>query len=187
MRKILAALVCLIALSVPAYAQKSGAALATEINANWPNNTSGLITPALLRSVVLDIVNSILTQNGCPSEVAGFQSDGVTPKCYSAFSGALGSISVMVRSSSAAVVSPSATTDYFLCLDPTSNAITVDLPASPTTGLTFLVKDCTGQASVHAITVDAASGNVDGASSQSLSTNYQSEGFTYTGSQWSGN
>jgi hypothetical protein len=32
--------------------------ITTDINTNWPDNTTGAITPALLRSTVLDLVNS---------------------------------------------------------------------------------------------------------------------------------
>lgn len=98
-----------------------------------------------------------------------------------------GSIISTVRSSASATVTASATTDYFFCLDPTSNAITVNLPATPTTGLTYLIKDCTGQAATHNITVTPNSGNIDGAASFVMSTNFQSIGATYTGSQWSVN
>lgn len=46
--------------------------ITTDINTNWPDNGSGLITPALLRSTVLELVNSYLDVNGsssfnCPS------------------------------------------------------------------------------------------------------------------------
>lgn len=47
-----------------AYAQKTKAAMTTEINTNWPDQTTGAITPALLRSTVLDIVNSYYDANG---------------------------------------------------------------------------------------------------------------------------
>ena len=96
-----------------------------------------------------------------------------------------GSITSVVRSSAAATVTVSATTDYFLCLDPTANAIAVNLPASPATGLTYLVKDCTGQAAAHNITITPAAGNIDGAANKVLSTAFQSVGITYTGAQWS--
>ncbi len=43
-----------------AHAQQSAAALITEINTNYPDNTTGLITPALLRTTSTDIVNSYL-------------------------------------------------------------------------------------------------------------------------------
>ena len=98
-----------------------------------------------------------------------------------------GAITVKVRSSAASSVTVSATTDYLLCLDPTSNAITVNLPASPATGLTFLVKDCTLKANTHNITVTPNSGNIDNASTYVMNTNGQSVAVTYTGSQWSVN
>jgi hypothetical protein len=96
----------------------------------------------------------------------------------------LNSIKVGVRSTNTNTTL-SLTNDYFLCLDPTSNTIAVSLPASPPTGQTFLVKDCTGQAAVHAITVTPAAGNIDGSSNYVLTVPYQSIGLTYTGVQWS--
>ena len=95
-----------------------------------------------------------------------------------------GSIITQVRSSNNATITVSATTDYMLCLDPTSNAIAVNLPGSPTTGLTYLVKDCTGQAAAHNITITPAAGNIDGAANKVMSTAYQSLAVTYTGSSW---
>lgn len=64
MKKLLAALICLAWLASPAYAQKTKAAITTEINTDFADNTSGAITPALLRAVVTDIVNSYLDMNG---------------------------------------------------------------------------------------------------------------------------
>lgn len=63
-RRIFAALAVLCAVAAPAQAQKTKAALTTEINKNWPDNSLGTITPALLRSTVLDIVNSYVDANG---------------------------------------------------------------------------------------------------------------------------
>jgi len=96
-------------------------------------------------------------------------------------------ITVAARSSGASTVTASATTDYFFCLDPTANTIAVNLPATPATGLTYLVKDCTGQASIHNITIVPAAGTIDGASTSVLNTNFQSVAVTYTGAQWSVN
>lgn len=67
MKKLLAALACLLAFSAPSYAQQSKAALVSEVNVNWPDNTTGLITPALLRSTVIDIINSYLDRFGALS------------------------------------------------------------------------------------------------------------------------
>jgi hypothetical protein len=63
MKKLLAAFLCL-SLVTAAYAQKTKTQMNNEINTNWPDNTTGLITPALLRSTVLDIVNSYIDLNG---------------------------------------------------------------------------------------------------------------------------
>jgi hypothetical protein len=56
----LIALLAALVLALPAQAQtyKTKAAIQTEITTNWPDNTTGLITPALLRSTVNDITAS---------------------------------------------------------------------------------------------------------------------------------
>ena len=95
-----------------------------------------------------------------------------------------GTVNVSVSSSGSSTVNASPS-KYFYCLDPTSNAITLNLPASPETGDTYLVKDCTGQAATHNITVTPNSGNIDGSGTFVMSTAYQSVAVTYTGSQWS--
>lgn len=67
MKKLLAAFVCLLAFAAPAHAQETKSALISEINTNWPDNTTGAITPALLRSTVIDIVNSYFDFAGASS------------------------------------------------------------------------------------------------------------------------
>jgi|SRR5215472_18009144 len=94
-------------------------------------------------------------------------------------------VTVGVRSTNASSVAASPTTDYFLCLDSTSNTIAVSLPATPTIGLSYLIKDCTGQAGTHSITITPAAGNIDGNSNYVMSVPFQSVGLTYTGAQWS--
>jgi hypothetical protein len=95
-----------------------------------------------------------------------------------------GGIVSKVRSTGTSPVTVT-TSDYFLCLDPTAGVITVNLPSSPTTGQTFLIKDCTGQAGSNAITVVPASGNIDGNPNAVIGVPYQSVAVTYTGAQWS--
>ena len=56
MKKLLALLLCLVI--TPAYAQKSPGTLTTEVNTNLPDNTTGLITPAIVRSTLIDIIDS---------------------------------------------------------------------------------------------------------------------------------
>lgn len=64
MKRILASLGVFLSLALPAHAQKTKAALTTQINTNFADNTTGLITPLLLRGTFLDIVNSYLDYNG---------------------------------------------------------------------------------------------------------------------------
>jgi|SRR5215469_9531891 len=96
-------------------------------------------------------------------------------------------IVVGVRSTNVSPVVPSLTSDYFLCLDSTLGPLAVNLPAAPPTGLTYLLKDCTGQAAVNPITITPASGTIDGQTNVLMSVPYQSLAVTYTGAQWSQN
>lgn len=64
MRKVLLAALMLL-LASPAYPQSTKLTLDAEINTNWPDNTSGAITPALLRSTVHDIVLSYVDWLTC--------------------------------------------------------------------------------------------------------------------------
>ena len=83
-------------------------------------------------------------------------------------------------------ITVSATTDYFICVNKTTGAATaVNLPASPATGQTYLIKDCKGDAATNAITVTPAAGNVDGAATYVINTNRASVAVTYTGAEWS--
>lgn len=59
-RRLFVGLALLLCMLAPAHAQKTKATLNTEITTNWPDNSVGSITPALLRSTVADILNSIM-------------------------------------------------------------------------------------------------------------------------------
>lgn len=58
MRKLIAVLSSLLLAVSPAYAQKTKANLITELGTNLPDNTTGLITPAILRTTLTDMINS---------------------------------------------------------------------------------------------------------------------------------
>lgn len=64
LRTIVVAVALFCAVIAPAQAQKTKTVLTTEIDTNWPDNVVGAITPALLRSTVLDILNSYYDLNG---------------------------------------------------------------------------------------------------------------------------
>jgi len=66
-------------------------------------------------------------------------------------------------------------TDYYISVD-TSSARTIQLPNSPTTFRTFIIKDRTGSAAANNITVTTVGGAVliDGSTSQLINQNYGS-------------
>lgn len=79
-----------------------------------------------------------------------------------------------------------ALTDYFICVNKTVGAATtVNLPATPVTGQTYVVKDCKGDSQTNNITLTPAAGNIDGASTLVLNQGYGSVSLIYTGSAWS--
>lgn len=78
-----------------------------------------------------------------------------------------------------------AITDYTIIVNKTSGAATsVNLPASPTAGDTYRIKDGKGDAATNNITITPSSGNIDGAGTYVLNKNYQSVVITYNGTQW---
>ncbi len=80
MRKIL--LAALVLFPTFAYAQSSKLTLDAEINTNWPDNTSGAITPALLRSTVTDIVASYVDWLVCTAQGGiVYWNSTATPTC----------------------------------------------------------------------------------------------------------
>lgn len=64
-------------------------------------------------------------------------------------------------------------------------AFSVDLPASPTTGDTYTIKDSGGNAGTFTITVDAGLNTIDGVATFPLNVNYQSLDVIYNGTEWS--
>jgi len=90
------------------------------------------------------------------------------------------------------------TTDYIVGIGTLSSSITVTLPASPTTGDTYFIKDVNGTCQQFArdvastvttygytVTVTPSSGNIDGLSKIIMNVPYMSLTVVYTGSQWS--
>ncbi len=84
MKKLLAALLVTSSLNA-AYAQSSKLTLDNEINTNWPDNTSGAITPALLRTTVQDIVASYVDWLVCTAQGGiVYWNVTATPTCLTA-------------------------------------------------------------------------------------------------------
>lgn len=74
-------------------------------------------------------------------------------------------------------------TDYYLGVDCSSSAITVQLPNISTTGKVVIVKDVTGSALTNNITVTSVSGGtfIDGSPTFVLNANFSSAQFLYNG------
>lgn len=80
----------------------------------------------------------------------------------------------VVQLTSSAIDIVVAATQYQILITDTSIARTVTLPAAPTTGQQFRIKDASGAAGTNNITVDVTGGvvTIDGATSQLINVNY---------------
>jgi hypothetical protein len=83
-------------------------------------------------------------------------------------------------STSPYVVQP---TDVVLGVTTSSIAITIQLPNAPTAGRAYVVKDASGNANTHNITVTTVGGavNIDGATSVTMNSSYESLQFLFNG------
>ena len=77
-------------------------------------------------------------------------------------------------------------TDDFLGVTTSSIAITIELPNAPATGRVYTVKDATGNAVSHNITVTTVGGSVliDGATSFIMNSAYEATSFLFNGSAY---
>jgi hypothetical protein len=75
--------------------------------------------------------------------------------------------------------------DDYIAITTLAVAFQIDLPATPTLGDTFTVKDTTGNAAISNVTISGNGNNIDGAASFLLSQPYAAATFTFAGGQWS--
>ena len=130
--------------------------------------------------------------SGTAGQVAYYASNGTVVSGTSNFKintngvGFGGGIINAVRTITASGAVTVATTDYFLCVNKTVGAATaVNLPSTPATGQTFIVKDCKGDAATNNITITPSAGNIDGGSTFVMNYGYESASLVYSGSAWS--
>lgn len=77
-------------------------------------------------------------------------------------------------------------TDYYIAVNSSAGAVTVQLPNAPATARTFVIKDQTGSAASHNITVTTVGGtvNLDGATTFVMNTAYQAANFIFDGTAY---
>lgn len=74
-------------------------------------------------------------------------------------------------------------TDYYLSINTSALAITIQLPNAPAASRTFTIKDRTGAAGTRNITVTTVGGavNIDGGTSYTMNTNFQAIDLIFNG------
>ncbi len=90
-----------------------------------------------------------------------------------------------VRVVSAAGAVTVTTADYIVVVNKTVGAATtVNLPATPGSADVYIIKDGKGDAGANNITITPAAGNIDGAGTSVISTNFGATRLAYNGVQW---
>ena len=76
-------------------------------------------------------------------------------------------------------------TDYFLCVDTSVHATDITLPTG-ILGTVYVIKDCTGDANIHPITINGSGGQlVDGSASGTITAPFGSVSLIFNGTEWS--
>ncbi|MGZ3792764.1 MAG: beta strand repeat-containing protein [Bdellovibrio sp.] len=137
----------------------------------------------------LDTTSRTVSQNNAMAIMGGKVGIGTTsPTATLEVNGSLkvsGGINAAVRVVTAAGAITVTTSDYIICVKKTVGAATtVNLPASPSTGDQYVIKDCNGDANTNNITITPAAGTIDGSATYVMSNNRQSVGIFYDGTQW---
>lgn len=78
------------------------------------------------------------------------------------------------------------TTDQYIGVDSSGGAVSILLPNGPATGRVFTVKDSTGSAATHNITITTVGGsvNIDGATTYVMNVAYESHDVIFNGSNY---
>jgi len=73
----------------------------------------------------------------------------------------------------------------YLAITSLTAAFTITLPATPTLGDSYTIKDTTGNAASFNVTIDGNGNNIDGGATFLFSQPYAAAIFTFTGTEWS--
>ena len=107
-----------------------------------------------------------------------------TPRTALTQTVSMGAGQIVSRTSVTAATYTALYNDYFLSCN-RAGTIGITLIASPDTGRTYRIKDISGAAALNNITITPAAGNIDGAASYVINTNYGSVDVVYSGTEWS--
>jgi len=79
-----------------------------------------------------------------------------------------------------------AATDDYLGVDSSGGAIQINLPNAPSTGRVYIIKDSTGSAATHNITITTVGGvvTIDGGTTFVMNTNYESTVVLFNGTSY---
>ena len=77
------------------------------------------------------------------------------------------------------------TTDEVIIVGTLSSSITITLPTSPTAGDTYTVKDQAGGTAINNVIISGNGNNIDGASTYTMNTNYESVTVVFANGSWS--
>ena len=133
---------------------------------------------ALQSSDVVEFYYLIIVSMG--SSQAGGDLDGIYPDPTVARL-TVAVTSVVFGDSPYTVVS----SDFLIAVDSALGAVILNLPSSATTGKVYKIKDITGSAATHNITINGNGHNIDGSASSTISSNYGKLEVIYTGTRWS--
>ncbi|HXT81388.1 MAG TPA: hypothetical protein VN702_17620 [Acetobacteraceae bacterium] len=148
--------------------------LGTLIGVAAPINGSG---PAYTALYGVDV--SAVTFSGAAFKSTGFLVD---PNGRVTTTGRVKALRNVTASGSVTI---SSTSDEVVVINKTAGAATaVALPATPSTGRVYTIKDGKGDAAANNITISPAAGNIDGAATLVIATNYGSASLIYNGTQW---
>lgn len=75
-------------------------------------------------------------------------------------------------------------TDYMLCVDTATNAVTITLPTG-ILGTVYMIKDCSGDADTNNITIQGTGGQLVDGSSATINSPYGSIQLVFNGVEWS--
>jgi hypothetical protein len=76
-------------------------------------------------------------------------------------------------------------TDSTIAVGAIGAPITITLPATPKIGDFLYLKDVTGVAATHNITISGNGNTIDGSATSDITTNFGARVLEYTGSEWS--